>query len=57
MEVMENLKLASPGHDKHPVRLFKDSFDILGEIILTICNASRRVTRGEAKRGLFYSDG
>ena len=39
-EVMKNLNSASPGHDELPMRLFKDNLDILGERILTICNAS-----------------
>ena len=40
MEVMKNLNLASPGHDQLSMRLFKDNLDILGERILTSCNAS-----------------
>ena len=40
MEVMKNLNLASPGHDEHPMLLFKEILDILGEIFFTICNAS-----------------
>ena len=40
VEVMKILNLASPGHEELPMRLIKDNLDILGERIITICNAS-----------------
>ena len=38
--VMNNLESSSPGHDNIPISAYKNNIDILGVIILYICNKS-----------------